>query len=198
MFYINTNYEYKYEIKHSKFIAIAYPIQKNKDINLLLDKIKLEYPKASHYPYAYKIDNSQGFSDDGEPSQTSGKMILDVINLNMLNNIIIIIPRYFGGIKLGKALLTRTYYNCALNLSNEFHLYNKVKKYHYIIKIAFDNKTKFLTLFKNFIVDTKYLNDITYEVYTDNIKVVQNNTYLFTKYDYLGIKEIIIERKNNE
>ena len=108
-------------------------------------------------------------------------MILDVINLNMLNNIIIIIPRYFGGIKLGKTLLTRTYYNCALNLSNEFHLYNKVKKYHHIIKIAFDNKTKFLTLFKNFIVDTKYLNDITYEFYTDNIEVVQNNTYLFTK-----------------
>lgn len=198
MFYIKTNYEYKYEIKHSKFIALAFPINDSKDISLLLDKIKLEYQKASHYPYGYKVNNSQGYSDDGEPSQTSGKMILDIINLNQLNNILIVIPRYFGGIKLGKPLLTRTYYNCANNLCNLLDLFTKVKKYHYIIKIPFQNKIKFLALFKNYIINANYLDEITFEIYIDNQEMVENNTYLFTKYDYLGLKEILIERNKNE
>ena len=113
---INTN---TIEIKKSKFISYYYEVLNIDDVKIILDNLKKEHKKARHIPYAYKIDNIIKKSDDKEPSNTAGTPIYNIIIQNNLNNVLIVVVRYFGGIKLGAGLLTRTYLNSAKNVINK-------------------------------------------------------------------------------
>ena len=101
------------EVKKSKFIAYYYEINNKEEIDTILKDIKKEHKKAKHIPYAYKIDNLVKKSDDKEPSNTAGTPIYNIIMQNDLNNVLILVVRYFGGTLLGSGLLTRTYLNSA-------------------------------------------------------------------------------------
>lgn len=97
----------------SKFIGIIVPFF---DANLLkatLKEYKKKFPKARHYCYACVLKNNQKFSDDGEPSGTAGKPMLDILNRNNLTNVLLIVVRYFGGTLLGSGRLLRTYVEIA-------------------------------------------------------------------------------------
>lgn len=96
-------------IKKSKFIAYAFKISNKEEIDEILAELKKEHRKARHLPYAYKFDNNIKKSDDKEPGNTAGGPILNIIEKNDLNNILIVIVRYFGGIKLGAGGLIRAY-----------------------------------------------------------------------------------------
>ena len=113
---INT---YSLEIKKSKFIAYYYEIDNLNDIKIILDNLKKEHKKARHIPYAYKIGNIVKKSDDKEPSNTAGMPIYQLIEKNNLDNTLIAVVRYFGGIKLGTGLLTRSYLNSVINVIKE-------------------------------------------------------------------------------
>lgn len=101
------------EVKKSKFIGYYYEVELLEDIFLILENLKKEHKKAKHFPYAYKINNQIKKSDDKEPSGTAGMPILNIIEKNNLNNVLIVIVRYFGGIKLGAGGLLRAYSNAA-------------------------------------------------------------------------------------
>lgn len=101
------------EVKKSKFIAYYYEINNKEEIDTILKDLKKEHKKAKHIPYAYKIDNLVKKSDDKEPSNTAGTPIYNIIIQNDLNNVLILVVRYFGGTLLGSGLLTRTYLNSA-------------------------------------------------------------------------------------
>ncbi len=107
---------YEIIIKKSKFISFLFEIKKLEDINKIINELKIEHKKATHICYAYKIDNNVKFYDDGEPSGTAGKPIYNIIEKKNLNNILIVVIRYFGGIKLGAGGLLRAYSNSASNL----------------------------------------------------------------------------------
>ena len=79
------------------------------EIKNKLERIKKTYKDATHYCYAYIIDGKEKCSDNGEPSGTAGIPILNVLKQNNLTNIICIVIRYFGGIKLGAGGLVRAY-----------------------------------------------------------------------------------------
>lgn len=111
---INT---YTLEIKKSKFIGYYYEVTNIEEIDNILKDIKKEHKKAKHHPYAYKIDNLVKKSDDKEPSNTAGGPIYNIIEKKELNNCLIIIVRYFGGIKLGAGGLYRAYNNVATELT---------------------------------------------------------------------------------
>jgi uncharacterized YigZ family protein len=102
--------------KGSKFIALAYPIHTEEEVEQILVQIRDEYPKASHYCYAFKT-GPQGehfrINDDGEPSGTAGKPIIGQINRLGLTNTIVIVIRYFGGTKLGVSGLIQAYKEAA-------------------------------------------------------------------------------------
>ncbi len=100
---------YTYEIKHSKFIAYYYEVKKIEEINEILTTLKKEHKKAKHFPYAYKINQWVKKSDDKEPSNTAGTPIYNQIESHELNNCLIVVVRYFGGIKLGSGPLLRSY-----------------------------------------------------------------------------------------
>ena len=98
-----------YEIKKSKFYAFNYSVDSTEEINTILDSLKKEHKKARHIVYAYKIDGIEKKYDDGEPSGTAGLPLYNIINKKNLNHILIVVVRYFGGIKLGAGGLLRAY-----------------------------------------------------------------------------------------
>ena len=107
---------YEETIKKSRFIAYYYNINSVEEAKTILDNLKKEHKKARHLPYAYKIDNIVKKSDDKEPSGTAGLPIYNIIEIKNLNNILIVVVRYFGGIKLGAPGLLRAYSSAANNV----------------------------------------------------------------------------------
>ncbi len=105
--------EYTLEIKKSKFVGYYYQVESIEEIEIILENLKKEHKKAKHFPYAYKINGQIKKSDDKEPSGTAGMPILNIIDRNDLNYALIVIVRYFGGIKLGAGGLLRAYSNTA-------------------------------------------------------------------------------------
>ena len=98
-----------YEIKKSKFYTFNYEVNSIEEIKQIIDDLKNEHKKAKHIVYAYKIDGIEKKFDDGEPSGTAGMPLYNIINKKDLNHILIVVVRYFGGIKLGAGGLLRAY-----------------------------------------------------------------------------------------
>ena len=101
-----------YTEKRSKFIAIAIPVRTIEEIKQHLDTYQKKYYDARHVCYAYMLGHERKdfrANDNGEPSGTAGKPILGQINSNELTDILIIVVRYFGGIKLGTSGLIVAY-----------------------------------------------------------------------------------------
>ncbi|KAA0913428.1 YigZ family protein [Psychrobacter sp. ANT_WB68] len=102
------------EIKKSEFIAYAYPVNSREEAMFHVEQLRQQYADAHHHCWAYIIGDpnnttSAGFDDDGEPNGTAGRPILNVLQHKAIGNVIIIVVRYFGGIKLGAGGLTRAY-----------------------------------------------------------------------------------------
>ena len=101
-------------IKKSRFIACADQIVSREAAMEWLDALKKEHPDARHHCWAYLIGHpncasNAGMGDDGEPSGTAGKPILNVLNHRGVGDVMVVVVRYFGGIKLGTGGLTRAY-----------------------------------------------------------------------------------------
>lgn len=101
-----------YTEKRSKFIAIALPVRSVEDVKACLEEYQKKYYDARHVCYAYMLGPERKefrANDNGEPSGTAGKPILGQINSNGLTDILVIVVRYFGGIKLGTSGLIVAY-----------------------------------------------------------------------------------------
>lgn len=101
-----------YKEKGSKFLAFAHPVTNTDEIKEIVDGYKKEYFDARHCCYAWKLgldENNFRANDDGEPSGTAGKPIYGQILSNELTNILVVVIRYFGGIKLGTSGLIYAY-----------------------------------------------------------------------------------------
>lgn len=96
-------------IKNSRFITLLFPLNNKSNIIDILDNVKHQYPKATHYCYAYITSDTQKSSDDGEPSSTAGVPMLNVLLKKNIVNVLAVTVRYFGGIKLGAGGLVRAY-----------------------------------------------------------------------------------------
>ncbi len=101
-----------YTEKRSKFIAIALPVTTLEQVKEHLDRLQKQYYDARHVCYAYMLGPERTnfrANDNGEPSGTAGKPILGQINSNGLTDILMVVVRYFGGIKLGTSGLIVAY-----------------------------------------------------------------------------------------
>ena len=104
--------EGQYTEKRSKFLAFAFPVSTVDEVKDLLDEYQKKYYDARHVCYAYMLGHERlvfRANDNGEPSGTAGKPILGQINSNELTDILIIVVRYFGGVKLGTSGLIQAY-----------------------------------------------------------------------------------------
>ncbi len=96
----------------SRFIAQAYPVGSEEQVKDIVDRIKKEYHDARHHCYAYRIGLDGSVwraNDDGEPSGSAGRPILGQIDSAGLSDVLVVVIRYFGGIKLGIPGLIRAY-----------------------------------------------------------------------------------------
>ncbi len=104
------------DIDKSTFIGISMPLSDEQAVANCLAEAKEKYPDATHYVYAYTCGmkyETQKWNDDGEPSGTGGMPMLEMIKHKKLKNLLIIVVRYYGGIKLGTGGLKRAYSKAA-------------------------------------------------------------------------------------
>lgn len=107
-------------IKKSRFIGHGAPVESEEEAAAFIADIRKKHAMATHNCFAYMIgerDQIQKFSDDGEPSGTAGKPILEVLKNQRLKNIAVVVTRYFGGIMLGAGGLVRAYTDGAVAAS---------------------------------------------------------------------------------
>lgn len=93
----------------SRFIAILSPLTETASFPGLYEALQTRYPKARHYPYAYKVLAAEKMSDDGEPPRSVGLSLLSLLQKKELSYASLVVVRYFGGTKLGLGRLSRTY-----------------------------------------------------------------------------------------
>ncbi len=147
-----------YKDKGSKFIALAFHVENEEEIKEAMAVVKKKYYDARHHCYAYRINpEAEVFrsSDDGEPSGTAGKPILNQLLSEELTNSLIIVVRYFGGTKLGVSGLIQAYKSAARDAIRN----NKVVK-------------KFIT--RQFILSFEYplMNSVMRVIKEENLKIV--------------------------
>ena len=197
MYSIKKSLENTIIIKKSKFITKLYKINNIEEINNILDKLKKEYKDSTHICYAYIINRNEKCSDDGEPSGTAGLPILNILKKNELTNILAVVIRYFGGIKLGAGGLVRAYSNSindTLKLTDIIELeegylvelefsYDQVKLVDYIL----NDKT---------IINKEYNNNIIYKFYL-NEKELNFIPELEKVAIHVSIKDKILIEKNS-
>jgi len=190
MYYLIDNDEYKLIKEKSKFIALSFFIDDDNKFLYLKNELDNIYNDATHITYAYKINNIERFSDDSEPSGSAGKQILNAINSNNIDNIVIFVVRYFGGVKLGLGPLSRTYLECANNLIKEACKYKLDLYNSYDIHFDYVNENSIVNYINknNGIIKNKqYTNDIVYSILINNINDI---LYLLKEYKYNGeVKE---------
>ena len=189
MYTIKKNVTTEIIINKSRFIGILMPVDNIEDINNILNNIKCEYKDATHYCYAYIIDNTKRFNDDGEPGGTAGMPILNVIEQNNLNHVLIVVVRYFGGIKLGAGGLVRAYSKISSECIKQAKLAILEDGYLVSIKLNYNNIKDVDNLLKNEkIIDKSFMEDITYKVL-----ITKNNIDLIKNLDYEILKEMQIK-----
>ena len=108
--------EIEHVVQKSRFIGLAAPVASAEGALSLLDTIKKEHRDASHHCFAYSIGQNKGimrYSDDGEPSGTAGKPIIEVMGAKDVTDCIVVVTRYFGGKLLGTGGLVRAYAHAA-------------------------------------------------------------------------------------
>ena len=169
MYIIDKNIKKELIIKNSRFITILLKITDKNEINELITNLKDEYPKATHYCYAYIIDNYKKASDDGEPGGTAGMPILNILEKNDLTNVLAVVVRYFGGIKLGAGGLVRAYSKSVRDTLEEIKLIELEKGTKIKLEISYEEQKNIDYILKNSTITNKdFTNKIIYEVLINN------------------------------
>lgn len=128
-----------YKEKGSKFISFAIPVESEKDIRAYLDSLKKEYFDARHHCYAWMLDpDKKKFraADDGEPAHSAGDPILGQIRSKDITNVLVVVVRYFGGIKLGVGGLITAYKAAAAHALDKAEIIEK--EIYQKIRISYD------------------------------------------------------------
>jgi uncharacterized YigZ family protein len=119
-----------YKEKGSKFIAIAIPVNSVEEAKSHLEKIRKQFHDARHHCFAYKIGKEHleyRYNDDGEPSGTAGRPIFGQIESFGLTNTLIVVVRYFGGVKLGTGGLVQAYRMASKNALDQARMVVKTE-----------------------------------------------------------------------
>lgn len=169
MFTIDNDITNEIIIKNSKFICIIHKIYNIDDIDLYLKTVKDLYKDATHYCYAYIINDIKKFNDDGEPNGTAGSPIIQVLEKNSLNYVICIVIRYFGGIKLGAGGLIRAYSKSVVECLKLSNIKELIKGYNVDIIFNYNYINTVNYLLKECNILNKEFNDnITYNLNVDS------------------------------
>lgn len=121
----------------SIFIAILFHVTSIENVKQYLEATREDFPKAKHYCYAYVIDDKEKCSDDGEPSKTAGRPLLELLKKKNLNETLIVVVRYFGGVLLGASRLMSTYIEAGVNVIDHADIVEIAERYIYHASLTY-------------------------------------------------------------
>ena len=143
--------EVLFKEKSSKFFGYAYPIESEEEVKPIIDHLRKQHPHAVHYCYAYQIGTekiSYRANDDGEPSNTAGAPIYGQIQSFGLTNVLLVVVRIFGGIKLGVGGLITAYKTTAQMVLEDAEIIGKTIDIHFLISFDYKNMNKVMRVIK--------------------------------------------------
>lgn len=194
MYVIDQNVTKELLIKNSRFITMLFKIQKSEEVIEILNDIKKKYPKASHYCYAYIVPTSQKSSDDKEPSGTAGIPMLNVLEKEKITNILAVVIRYFGGIKLGAGGLIRAYSKSVTEALSNIKKIPLVEGVQLEIKFEYKNQKEIDYLLKDStILEKNFQDQIIYKVLVTPTlyqKIINNKSYQILSWKGTNIEDI--------
>ena len=170
--------ENEIEIKKSKFICLLYYVNNEEKIKAIFNKIPNIYKGATHYCYAYITSDKKKFSDDNEPSGTAGMPICNVLEKNDLTNILAIVIRFFGGIKLGAGGLIRAYTKVVTEALKKTDIIPYKKYLKVILETDYENQKLIDKISKKYnIIEKNYDKNIKYsiEISKEELEILKNN-----------------------
>ena len=121
----------------SSFIGVIIHATSVESIKQYLVDIRKQYPKAKHYCYAYIVGELKKCSDDGEPAKTAGRPLLELLERREMDEVLLIVVRYFGGVLLGASRLMSTYLETGVNTLNSADLVAIEHKYVYRMNLSY-------------------------------------------------------------
>lgn len=158
-------------INKSRFISFLFKVSTEEEVKTILNDLRIKYKDASHYCYAYIIQNVKRFDDDGEPSGTAGIPILTVLEKNDLDFILCVVIRYFGGIKLGTGGLVRAYSKSCREVILKSSLIELIDGYNLIINFSYEQTNLIEKLIDGCQINNKIFdNTITFDIDISCIK----------------------------
>lgn len=137
--------------KNSKFYGYAYPVNSESDIKKCLESTKKEHHLARHWCYAYQLGTEKIIyraNDDGEPNNSAGMPIYGQIQSFEVTNILVIVVRYYGGVKLGVSGLINAYRTSAQLALEGAIIIEKTINRHFSLKFEYKNLSKVLRMLK--------------------------------------------------
>ncbi len=146
--------------KKSKFIAEIFYVENENEVEEALNKVRKEHRESKHNVYSYRIANgAERASDDKEPSGTAGVPILDILRGLKLQNVLVVVTRYFGGILLGTGGLVKAYTDATKEALKNTSIVEKILQKEYKVEIPYSYNEIILYFCKNNdykVVDAKY------------------------------------------
>ena len=143
--------EILFKEKSSKFFGYAFPVQSEAEIKPIIDTLRKQHPHAAHYCYAYQIGTDTIIyraNDDGEPSNSAGMPIYGQIQSFGVTNVLILVVRTFGGVKLGVGGLITAYKTAAQMTLNSSKIIEKTIDIHYLVSFDYKNINKIMRVIK--------------------------------------------------
>lgn len=193
MYIIRNNIDDEQIIKNSRFITRLVKITKKDEVEDILNNVKKGYPKATHYCYAYIVNDYKKASDDGEPGGTAGMPILNVLEKEDMTSVIAIVVRYFGGIKLGAGGLVRAYSSSVRDTLKKADKILLIEGVQIKITIPYDRQNELNYILKDSeIVDKTFTDKVTYI-----INCSKEMSEKLHQYNPIIIKETYIEKKDS-
>lgn len=177
-------------IKNSRFITLLKKINSLQDVPSFLHYAKKQYPKATHYCYAYRIGlEIKKAVDDGEPSGTAGMPMLTVLEKENITNVLAVTIRYFGGVKLGSRGLIRAYSNSVKDALKHISICELIPAIEGDITFSYSQEKEVLHMIsEKSILFKNYLECITYRV------VVPMDSILLKKFHLNNVENTYIEK----
>lgn len=137
--------------KNSKFFGYAYPISNEEEVKEIIETLKKQHHAARHWCYAYQIGTeniSYRANDDGEPNNSAGMPIYGQIQSFDVTNVLVLVVRYFGGVKLGVGGLISAYKTSAQMALEASEIIEKTIDLHFMIAFDYKNMNKVMRIIK--------------------------------------------------
>lgn len=137
--------------KNSKFFGYAFPISSEEEVKEILDRLRKEHFSARHWCYAYQIGTEKiqyRANDDGEPNNSAGMPIYGQIQSFEVTNVLVVVVRYFGGVKLGVGGLISAYKTAAQMALENATIIEKTINKHFVISFGYAHMNKVMRIIK--------------------------------------------------